>query len=237
MVECSDRSRGDVAAVAQHCHRLAQLEDFFEPMGYIDDRHPRLLQTADEGKQTIDLVAPQRTGRFVEHENLRLQSHGGSDLDELLLGNRQRREGPIDVDVESDLSQQRFGLAAEPAAVEKQSLPRQVVQTQVFGDRQVGTEHQLLVHDGDAGTCRVARRMKGRRVPADQNAPAVGAIHPRENLPQRALAGAVLSQQRVAFSRLHFETDVRQSRDAREHLGNVFEFNHGWNQDSAADGT
>ena len=32
VVEHGDRSRGDVPAVAQHRHRLAQLEDFFEPV-------------------------------------------------------------------------------------------------------------------------------------------------------------------------------------------------------------
>ncbi len=82
------------------------------------------------------------------------------------------------------------------------------MQTQVLGDRQVGTENQLLMDDGDAGTGRVARRMKGRRPAVDEDAAAIGAVHPGQDLAQRALAGAVLSQQGVALARLHLETHV-----------------------------
>src|SRR5207245_10538007 len=101
----------------------ATLEDLFEPVRDINDRHARTLQAADQCKKSLRLAAPQGACRFVEHEDSRPRSQCRRDLYKLFVRDRERRERPADVDGQADRRKERLGATAKRSSIEKRAAP------------------------------------------------------------------------------------------------------------------
>ena len=87
--------------------------------------------------------------------------------------------------------------AAEEAA------PRRLPAEQdVLGDRQVRAERQLLVDQRDAALARLVRRRRTVRLARQPHLALVGLQRPGKHVHQRALAGAVLADERVDLAGL-----------------------------------
>ena len=80
----------------------------------------------------------------------------------------------------------------------------------VLGHREMRTERELLMDVGDSHTVVVPR-----------DRAAVGRDEAGEDVQQRALAGAVLADQRVHFARIEREVDAVQRDGRAEALGNA----------------
>jgi len=78
---------------------------------------------------------------------------------------------------------------------------------------------KLLMDHADARGKRILRTAKRDSSSKDDEPALVGAINAREDLPEGALARAVLAAQRVAGSSHHLEADVLERERAGEPLG------------------
>nr|BFF25321.1 hypothetical protein GCM10025732_32860 [Glycomyces mayteni] len=79
-----------------------------------------VAQAADDGEELLDLVGVEAGGRLVEDEDLALGDHGPADRDELLEGQRQRRQRLLRVEVaEAELRE----VAAAARLVARQLMP------------------------------------------------------------------------------------------------------------------
>ena len=72
-----------------------------------------------------------------------------------------------------------------------------MAQEHVLGDGQIGEEARLLVHDCDPELAGLRGTVERDRLPVQQDLAGVRLVHTREDLDQRALAGAVLADERV----------------------------------------
>ncbi len=76
-------------AVPQDRVPLGDLADLFQKVADVDDADPVLPQRGDDGKQSLDIVPGERTGRLIEHDDPRLHDQGPRNLDELPGTHRQ----------------------------------------------------------------------------------------------------------------------------------------------------
>ena len=145
--------------------------------------------------------------------------HRPADLDHLPRGDRQRadeRDRARSSGCEKLLEQRARPRARIAARSSQPAARRLAAQQDVLGHRQVRAERQLLVDQRDAGAgarraatpARTARRRPHRRPRRARSAPAMH-VH------QRALAGAVLADQRVDLARRELERRRRRAPRSR----------------------
>ena len=79
-------------------------------------------------------------------------------------------------------------------------------------------EPEVLVHHADARVERVAWRVEVHGLAVELDLPLVRAVEAREDVRERRLAGAVLSEQRVHLADAGLEVDVLVRDDAGEAL-------------------
>ena len=167
-------SLGHRAAVAEHREHVADSGHFLEEMADIDDAHPGRPQIANHGEQMSRVFLGERASRLVEHENLGVRRDRSSDLDQLLLGDRQ----PADGSVERQIALRK---PAEPpvqsAAAQPFSTSRTATALARAGcclDRQVRREIQLLINHRDAGTEGIDGPRRAYGFPSTMSWPASG---------------------------------------------------------------
>ena len=62
---------GNVAAIAQNCDAVAQLENFLHAVRDINDGNAALLQLGQQLKKILAFFHRKRTGRFIHDDDLR----------------------------------------------------------------------------------------------------------------------------------------------------------------------
>ena len=89
--------------------------------------------------------------------------------------------------------------ALDLARVDEELLPLAAVvaEDHVLGHGERRDEPEVLVHHADPGVERVARRVELDRLAVEQDLALVRPVEPGEDVRERALAGAVLAEQRV----------------------------------------
>ena len=97
--------------------------------------------------------------------------------------------------------------------------PRWSPRIDVLGDGERRDEPEVLVHHADPGVERVARRVRTRPARRRADLALVGPVEAGEDVRERALAGAVLAEQRVHLALGRLEVDAVVRDDAREPLG------------------
>ena len=162
--------------------------------------------------------SPEQGGRLVHDQDAGLPVERLGDLDELLLGNRQRRDLGIDRELDTqrveDLA--RPGLDRRP--VHGPSLGGQVAEEDVLGDGEVAGEVELLVDGRDAQRLGVVRAADLDGLSLEQDLPLVLAVRTREDLDQGRLAGAILAEEGVDLALLDRQLDAFERPDAGERL-------------------
>ena len=78
-----DRRGDDVARVAEHGHRLADLVDLLQVVRDEEEGDALGLQLADPHEEPLDLLAVELRGRLVEDDEARAVGQRAGDLDEL----------------------------------------------------------------------------------------------------------------------------------------------------------
>ena len=180
---------------------------------------PCAAQPRDQRVEPLGLVLRQAARRLVEDDDARAAADRRGDLHASAAGrwSARRRAGRTSMSAPIAASISRALARASRARETKRPRARQRPEAEVLGDRQVLAERQLLVDHADAGGERLARaRRSATGRPTITMLPRVGRVDAGEDLPERALAGAVLAAQRVARPRGDLEADVLERDDARE---------------------
>ena len=146
-----------------------------------------------------DLGRRQRRARLVHDEDPRPGRERLGDLDELLPRHREGATGGIGVEIGPEPGEESLGVAALGTAVD----PRQasgaagdlLAEEDVVGGAEGGNEVELLVDHGHARAEGVEGRADRSLNALDDDPPGVGANGPPEDLHERALPGAVLTEE------------------------------------------
>ena len=165
-------------AVAQHGDAVAEREDLVHAVRDVDARRAGVAQAAQPLHQPIGLVAGERRGGLVEDEDARVVRERAHDLDDLLEADAEhRRPAPTDRCRRStpnfaSSSRARASMAASSTRPKiRARAPPSRPSSEVRRDRQLRHQHQLLVHDGDAGVLGVARGREARSSPRTRTVP------------------------------------------------------------------
>ena len=203
-------------------------------MADVDDADAAVAQPPDDVQQSAHVGVGEGGRRLVHDHHARVLRQRLGDFHALPIGDRQRRDFGVDVDMRAvEIVEQRARLRAHHAPVHAaERRARRVADEDVFGDGQLRKEQQLLIDDRDALGARVAGRGEMNDLVADANLARVRAMNAGHDLDQRRLAGAVLAEQRVDLAGAHVERHVAQHRDADEGLRNATERNQ-WTHLSA----
>ena len=178
--------------------RSAIVEHLVELVRDEDDRRAARGQLAQDGEELERLLRREHGGRLVEDQDARVAVERLEDLDALLHADadvldparRDRRRGG---------GGPRARVRA-PSADARSSRPwraRLRAEDHVLGDGHHRDQHEVLVHHADAERDRVGRRAQLDAAPVDHDLARVGAQQAVQHVHQRALARAVLPQQRV----------------------------------------
>ena len=126
---------------------------------------------------------------------------------------------PVRIHVELERSRQLAHAARGCALVEQHAVPSRFrAEDDVLGHGHHRDEHEVLVHHADARVDRVLRGRERDGLAVQPDLALVGLVQPVEDVHQRRLAGAVLTEQRVNLAARQFEVDMVVGDDARERL-------------------
>jgi hypothetical protein len=216
------RAPPDVRAVAQHGHRVGDLRQLLQPVGDVDDRHAAAREIADHLEQPPHLGVGQRGRRLVHHEDPDVAAERLGHLDELLLGDAAVPHLAARAQPQAQAGQQlgRTGVrgGAVAGAPGRAGLP---AEDDVVRDGQLRHEVQLLVDHGDAVPRGVLRGVDRHLLTGHLDDALVVAVHAGEDVHQRGLARAVLTEQRGHLPGVHGQVDAGQRAHAGEALADA----------------
>ena len=175
-----------------HGAHLAQL------VGDEHDRGPGIGELTHDRHQLIRLLRGQHGRRLIEDEDLRLTRQGFDDLHPLLSAHGQILNEGIRVQVEAET---RRHLAHRAPGALSADNPRRAGRLETQGnrlrDRENRDQHEVLVHHANTRRDRVARPLKRHGRAVDENLTLIGCVHAVQDVHERGLARAILSEQGV----------------------------------------
>ena len=181
---------------------VGDLEDLVELVADEDDAVAAGREATEDLEDLLGLLRREDRGRFVEDEDLGVAVEGLEDLDPLLPADRQRADLDVGVDLEAEPLSELHDLAIGLFAVEEDRVGhRLLAEDDVLGDGQDGDEHEVLMDHADPAGDRVRGAGQVDLVAVQQDRALVGLGQPVEDIHQRGLAGAVLTEERVDLAR------------------------------------
>jgi len=217
-----DLRRLDRSSVAQHGVALRHAVHFLEEVTDVHDRDASLAQTIDHVEEPLRLGPRQRTGRLVHHDHARLECQRPRHFYQLPRPRRQGADDGVGQKVRLlEPSERGVHALAGCPAIDDAPARRFAAQQDVLFDRQMRRERQFLIDHRDAAIARVLGTARRVRLAVKTHRPGVWKVRAGQNLHQRALAGAVLADERVRLAGLHVEVDARQRDDRSEPFGDL----------------
>ncbi|CAI7638077.1 unnamed protein product, partial [Penicillium discolor] len=211
--------RGNEGAVLEDRDPVAEVEDLLQPVRDVDDGDPSGREPADDRVQQLHLAVAEGGGRLVHRDHLRVERQRLHDLDDLLLGHRQRAHPGLRIDEgDAEIAQQLPGTHVHGPDVDEPRAPRLPAEIDVLRDRALREQGELLEHRDDAGVHRLPRVHVAHFRAAVRDRPLVGRLHARDDLHEGGLARAVLADEAVHLPGPHVEVDALQHLHAEERL-------------------
>ena len=228
-------SRGTVSIVLpapQDGDALGDLEDLVQLVGDEDDRLSLGLERLDDLEELARLLRREDCGRLVEDEDLGAAVERLQDLDPLLHADADRLDAGVGPDREAEPLGELADALLRLALVDERALRRLSGEDDVLRHGHHRDEHEVLVHHADPRVDRLARRVDAQRFAVQPKLALVRVVEPVEDVHQRGLAGAVLSEKCVHFALAQVEVDPVVRHHSREALGDPLElekrrFRHG----------
>ena len=176
---------------------------------------PSATSVLQRGEQRLRLLRREHRRRLVENQDARAAVERLEDFDALALADREIGDARVGIDGEAELlgglEQSRARLA--PA---RERLPQRLGADQdIVEDREVVGQREVLMHHADAGGQRRLRLARRQRLAEHLDGAGIGDVVAEQDADQRALAGAVLAQQRRALRRARDRARCRRWRPAR----------------------
>ena len=190
---CPDRP-----AIAQDGEVVGDGPDLLQEVADVDDGDALAAKPADEGEETLDVLARQAARRLVHQHHACVGGDGPTDLHHLPGRNRQTGHAAVRMQlgvVERLEHARRFGPGGD--AVVATRPPWLAAEEDVLRDGQVITERQLLMDERHSRQPGLERpiRLVGR--PAHRHRAGVGPKAAGDDVHEGALARAVLADEGV----------------------------------------
>ena len=218
------RERLDAATVAENGALVGKLLDLAHAMRNVEERDALRPQPLEHLEDRAHIRLAQRRGRLVENENARSASQRLGDLDHLLARQRQILHQHVGMTVGRAGAVQRFlGEPALRPGVDHPQAARRVGEQNVFGDREVRNQRELLEDTDDASVGGARRRGEPHLAIVEQHPALVRPDHPGHDLHQGRLSGAVLAEHGVDRAGAHREIGVVQRDRGAVALRDIFD--------------
>ncbi len=206
---------GDHRTVPQHGDPVGDLGQLVQPVADVDHRDTGVPHGPDRGEHGADLAVGEDGRRLVEDEDDGILRECLGDAHELLLGHREVRRPDLgEVGRQADALEQLDHALPLGAAVDDAVSPDLAADEQVLRDGELTEEVRLLVDGRDPGVQGGRRAARGELAPVDDDRALVGGLRAGDDLDQRRLAGAVLTDDRVHLAGLQLEVDAPEGADA-----------------------
>ena len=219
------RQLAHITAIAQHRQTIGQRVHFGHAVADIDDGDPFVAQLAHDLEQGLGFPVGKRRGRLVHDQHAPLVNQRPSDFHLLLLGNRQLA-GRCGGGKRGIQSAQHF-LSATVHLADIGRSPagtRLAAHEHVFRHGEIGGHRQFLIDQADPRRARIGRFADHRPLTVDPDLASVRLIDAGQNLHQRALAGPVLTHQRMNLMATHGQFDLIQRTRRAKALTDAFHF-------------
>ncbi len=210
--------RSDVLPVAEDRDAVGETPELVHAMRDVDDAGAGGLQLIDEPEERLDLRVGERGGGLVHDEHLRVERERFGDLDHLLLGDGQLTDLLPRVQLDVEARQQLAGLPIQRALRDERAAHRLPADVHVLRDREVGHHVQLLVDDRDPQLLGLQRAGQLDRLALEEDLSLVAGVDAGEDLHQRGLAGAVLTDEDEDLARSNLEVHILQRLHAGKPL-------------------
>ena len=202
------RDGADLAPRPENRDPIGELEHLADLVRDEDEAAAVVDHLAEDGEQIVDLLRREHRGRFVEDEQRRVPVERLDDLHPLALADRKLPDHSVGVDDEPVALGQLADPRGDGTEVGERPARRAEPERDVLGDRERVHEHEVLVDHPDPVRDRVCGRGDADRPPVQPDLALVGLVEAVEHSHQRALAGPVLTEQRVHLARLDVEVDA-----------------------------
>jgi hypothetical protein len=211
-----------VAPVAQHDEAVGHLFHFLDEVRDVDHRVTVRLQPPHQLEEAPHVLAAQAARGLVQDEDPRAGGEGARDLDQLLLGDGEAADDGLGRDVGvSEPGQHVLGEAAGPVALHETGARRLRAQHHVLHHREVRRDRELLVDHGHPGLPRLQGAPRRIGLAVEGHGPGVGRERPGQDGHERALARAVLPDERDDLTPRDAEVHAIEGRRRRKGLGDA----------------
>ena len=153
-------------------------------------------ESANDIEQLIHLGRRQYRGGLVEQKNGRVGRERLHDLEPLTQADAEPLDPSVGIEWKSDLLAQLLHAQAESDGLDAPTRR----QCHVLRDGERGDRGEVLMHHADAESSREAGGQGGAHDSADANDTGIRSDQPRGDVHQGALAGSVLTEQRVQLA-------------------------------------
>ena len=205
-------------ALAQHddviggCHDLAQL---------VRDEHDAdalIRQPTQHIEQMVGLLRGEHRGRLVSDQHPGIAVQRLENLDPLLRANGQVFHSGVRVDMEPEPVRQIQHPAARLCDIDHPELARLSAEHDVAHDAHRRHQLEVLVHHADAAGDGVVRARQLDHLVGNHDLARIGPVQTEQHIDERALAGAVLAEQRQDPAGPQLDRDVVVRHDRAEAL-------------------
>jgi hypothetical protein len=177
-------------------------------VGDEDDGAPRPPQPVEDGKERSGLGRREHRGGLVENQDPGSPIERARDLGALSLAHREIQGALVEGDLDADLAAELGHARARPRRAKGES-PAALPEGQILGDRHRGDQGRVLVHHSDPSAPRngwgVAGQIHG--LSGELEAPGLGTHQADQDVHQRRLARAVLTEEGVHLAGAQIEID------------------------------
>ena len=190
-----------------------------------DENHCQAFgsEAFQRGKQIRRFLRRQHRGWFIENQNSRVAIQCLENFDPLAFANRKFADLCIRIDGETELFRHlRKSLPCRPGILPP-SPERLSAKSDVLQNAQILGQGKVLMHHADARRDRCIGRAGRQRLVVDFYGALVGHVMAEEDIHQRGLAGAVLTQQRQHFPARQRQGDPVIGDQRAEALGDILQ--------------
>ena len=204
--------------VAHHGDPVGQGQHIIQLVGDEDQAHAVGGHGPQRDEQLIHLDRGEDGRRLVQDQESAVPVEGLHDLHPLSLPHRQLPHVSRRIHREPVPGRQLADPLRNPTGVQQDAVVGQA-KGHVLGDGQGGHQHEVLVDHRHPCPDGVGRRRDPARFPVQAHLARVGPVQPVQDLHERALAGSVLSQERVDLAGRDLQMDVVVGKHAGKPLG------------------
>ena len=190
-------------------------------MGNVNNGGAGIAQPADDVEEFLSFISGQGGRRLIHDDQLSVSSDRSQDLDLLLIGRPHLGDGHIGRQTKAGPGSQSLIALPHVIALQNTHSMRLHAEKDVLKHAEFRHERELLRDHRDAVRQRVTRRGVVHLSPMDDHLALIGANDAADDLAERRLAGAILTDQGVDHASLDIKIDVGKRFNCVEALANV----------------